>query len=90
MKFTTFKNTPLMGKVYNDDKTKCYGMYGQVGTLLEKGILYDIDVGREMWIFLIADNEGNIKEYGECVPQPSKEALKGFFKLRLIEKGEDS
>ena len=78
-----------MGKVYNDDKTKCYGIYGQVGTLLEKGILYDIDCGREMWIFLLADSNGEVKEYGECVPQSSKEALKGFLQLRLVER-EDS
>jgi len=85
MRFTTLKNEPNLGKVWNDDRTVCYGMYGQVGTLLDKGILVEIDeTSRDNWIFISAN-----EEQGECSPQPSKEALKGFLQLRLVEKGSE-
>ena len=86
MKFTTLKNEPNMGKVWNNDKTVCYGIYGQAGTLLEKGVLYEINAGREMWVFIPI----NEIEQGQCVPQPSKEALKGFLRLRLVDPKTDT
>jgi len=81
MRFTKFKNEPNMGKVWNDEKTVCYGIYGQVGTLLDKDVLFEINAGREMWVFIPMDG----KELGECLPQSSKEALKGMLQLRLVE-----
>jgi len=81
MKFTNLKNNPLIGKVYNDDKTKCFGLYGQVGSLLEAGILYDINAGREMWIFLDQRTDSE----GTCIPQPSRDALIGWLTYKLAE-----
>ena len=91
MRFTISKKDPNIGKVWNDDKTVCYGVYGQVGALLDSGILVEIDTGRENWIFVEArpdiDPDVNQIANGVCVPQASREALKGWLKLHLVEGG---
>ena len=81
MKFTTLKNNPLIGKVYNDNKNVCLGLYGQVGVLLEEDILRDTDAGKETWIFLPA----NAIAAGYCAPQASKVALKAYLLQHLNE-----
>ena len=81
MRYTTFKDCPNIGKVWNDAKTVCYGIYGNVGALLDRGILRSINTGREMWIFMDASTGNN----GECIPHPSKGSLKGWLSMHLVE-----
>ena len=86
MKFTTLNEEPNMGKVWSDDKSICYGLYGQVGTLLDRGILTEINTGRDKWVFIPKGAE----ESGQCEPMPTKESLKAMLKIFFVENADDA
>lgn len=55
MKFTRKKNAiNSIRKVWNDDKTICYGVVGIVEDLLEEGILDWCEYDHNLYLFLAA------------------------------------
>lgn len=80
MKLTKKKDdTSTIRKVYNDDKTACYGLVGKIGDLLQEGVLDWSDYPGHLWLFLgingsIPDRYGKTRE----------EALEGLEKSVCI------
>lgn len=57
MIFTKKKgDTSTIRKVYNDDKTVCWGLVGMVDDLLVSGILDWSDYPGQLWLFLGINN----------------------------------
>ena len=76
MKFTKKKDdASTIRKVYNDDKTICYGLVGKISDLLKEGVLDWSDYPGHLWLFLGIN--GSIPDrYGK----PREEALEGLEK----------
>lgn len=61
MKFTKKKDyNGSVRKVFNDDKSTCYGIVGTVGDLLNLGILDYASCERDTWMF-IPNQQLNLK-----------------------------
>ena len=81
MKFLKTKKEGI-GRAYSDDKAIRYGLYGQVGVLLESGILEEVSVGKEKyqkWIFLKSDEIEN----GDSLMYDTKDELKQALRNRF-------
>ena len=53
MKFTKKKgDESTIRKVYNDDKSTCYGLVGKISDLLKEGVLEWSDYPGHLWLFL--------------------------------------
>jgi hypothetical protein len=83
-KYSTFDN---IGLAKSDDKSKCYGMYGEIKALREAKILEEIS-GRAKdtdWIFIENVNDEFSKEskeefaYGETVIRATKKEIKDYI-----------
>lgn len=63
-------------KVWNDEKTKCYGVVGTVGDFLAAGILRATDAPSNVWAFIYNPNTD-----GRAVFADTKEAVLRVAKL---------
>lgn len=76
MKFTKKKDdVSTIRKVYNDDKSICYGLVGKINDLLKEGVLDWSDYPGHLWLFL-GINSSTPDRYGKT----REEALKGLEK----------
>ena len=74
MKLAKKKNDETtIRKVYNDDKTTCYGLVGQIRDLLKAGVLEWSDYPGHLWLF-ISSSRSMPDRYGKT----REEALEGL------------
>jgi len=53
MIFTKRKDDPsTIRKVWNDDKSRCYGLVGKVGDLVDSGFMDYCEADRAWWCFI--------------------------------------
>lgn len=76
MKLTKKKSDDsTIRKVYNDDKSICYGLVGKISDLLKEGVLEWSDYPGYLWLFL-GINSSTPDRYGKT----REEALEGIEK----------
>lgn len=76
MRFTKRKNdNSTLRKVWNDDKSKCYGLVGTVGDIVDSGIMYYCDVDRACWCFIPVNDDRTPGE--ACFGATRDEVLEG-------------
>lgn len=60
MKFTRKKDDiSTIRKVWNDEKTVCYGVVGTIGDFLSSGILTQSTYDRDKWLYLPKESPDN-------------------------------
>lgn len=60
MKFTRKKDdTSTIRKVWDDEKTVCYGVVGTVSDFLSNGILIESTYDKEKWLYLPKEKPNN-------------------------------
>lgn len=75
MKFTKKRDySSTIRKVWNDEKTECYGLIGTVGDLLEEKILDYCNAPANTWAFLPFDG----MKYTVCFADTKDGALFGL------------
>lgn len=66
MKFTKKRNySGTIRKVWNDDKTECYGLVGTVDELLKEGILDYCNAPINAWAFLPFDGMKYVARFAD-------------------------
>ena len=76
MKFTKQKgDESTIRKVYNDDKSTCYGLVGKISDLLKEGVLEWSDYPGHLWLFL-GINSSTTDHYGKTRDEALEELEK--------------